>query len=187
MYHVCRLLFDHTTVSILLTSNDDFLFETIWLWRSLWPKMAISSLRPYDRVNSFDLKWRFPLWDHTTITILLTSNDSFLFETIRPWQFFWPQTTISSLRPYDRVTSLSPSPFFLLWSCLNHNVSLVFPTRDLGRRRCLEDVFCPHAPLRAVSKRKRSRSGKIRGIFMIIKRSKIATTFLWLLYPDVVL
>ena len=149
--------------------------------------MTIFSLRPYDHNNSFDLKRQFPLWDHTTITILLTSNNDFLFETIRPWQFFWPQTTISSLRPYDRVISLSPRPYFLLWSCLNHNVSLVFPTRDLGRRRCLEDVFCPHAPLRAFSKRKRPRSRKIGGIFMIIKRSKIATTFLWLLYPDVVL
>ena len=35
--------------------------------------------------------------------------------------------------------------------------------RDFEHRRCIEDVFCPHAPLRVFIKRKRSRYVKVGG------------------------
>ena len=46
--------------------------------------------------------------------------------------------------------------------------------RDLERRRYIEGVICPHVPLRAFSKRKRSRMEK-QGL--IILKSKICKNF----------
>ena len=44
--------------------------------------------------------------------------------------------------------------------------------RDFEHRRCIEDVFCPHAPLRVFTKCKRSRFVKVRGFFTKCKRSR---------------
>ncbi len=49
------------------------------------------------------------------------------------------------------------------YPCLSYfcgNSGCDFPMRDLRHRRCIEGVFCPHAPLRVSSKCERSRAGK---------------------------
>ena len=42
------------------------------------------------------------------------------------------------------------------------NCGCNFSMRDLRHRRCIEGVFCPHAPLRVSSKCERSRMGKLQ-------------------------
>lgn len=49
---------------------------------------------------------------------------------------------------------------YLALSYFCGNSGCDFPMRDLRHRRCIEGVFCPHAPLRVSSKCERSRAGK---------------------------
>lgn len=53
-----------------------------------------------------------------------------------------------------------PPPLYLALSYFCGNSGCDFPMRDLRYRRCIEGVFCPHAPLRVSSKCERSRAGK---------------------------
>lgn len=57
-----------------------------------------------------------------------------------------------------RQDAALPRSLVFLWQLRSPGCD--FPMRDLRHRRCIEGVFCPHAPLRVSSKCERSRAGK---------------------------
>ena len=59
-----------------------------------------------------------------------------------------------------RKSKLLPRLYSLISLYFCGNCGCNFSMRDLRHRRCVEGVFCPHAPLRVSSKCERSRMGK---------------------------
>ena len=67
-------------------------------------------------------------------------------------------TEVKGNAPRLRHDGRTPPCLALSYFCGNSGCD--FPMRDLRHRRCIEGVFCPHAPLRVSSKCERSRAGK---------------------------
>ena len=61
-----------------------------------------------------------------------------------------------------RKSKLLPRLYSLVSLYFCGNCGCNFSMRDLRHRRCIEGVFCPHAPLRVSSKCERSRMGKLQ-------------------------